>query len=58
MELKWAVAAMIGILLVVLCIWLVVIFIKWLDSLDWTFESAGRRAGRHGRKLRRPVDGG
>ncbi len=51
MELKWAVAAMIGILLVVLCIWLVVIFIKWLDSLDWTFESAGRRAGRHGEEI-------
>ena len=51
MELKWAVAAMIGILLVVLCIWLVVIFIKWLDPLDWTFESAGRRAGRHGEEI-------
>ena len=48
MELKWAVT---GILLVVLCIWLVIAFIKWLYSLDWTFESESRRAGRHGEKI-------
>ena len=51
MELKWAVAAIIGILLAVLCIWLAAIFIKWLSSLDWTFEPASRRAGRHGEEI-------
>lgn len=52
MELKWAVAAIIGILLAVLCIWLAAMFIiKWLSSLDWTFESASRRAGRHGEEI-------
>ncbi len=50
MELKWVVAA-IKILLVVLCIWLVALFIKWLYSLDWTFESASRRAGRRGEEI-------
>lgn len=48
MELKWAAAAMIGILLAVLCVCLAAVFIKWLSSLDWTFESASERAGRHG----------
>lgn len=58
MEVKWAVAVMIGILLAVLCIllavlciWLAAVFIKWLCSLDWTFESARERAGRHGEKI-------
>lgn len=51
MELKWAVAAMIGIPLAVLCIWLAAILIKWLSSLDWTFEPASRRAGRHGEEI-------
>ena len=51
MELKWAVIAVAGIWLAVLCIWLAVLFIKWLSSLDWTFESAGRRAGRHGEEI-------
>lgn len=51
MELKWAVAVIIGILLAVLCIWRAVIFIKWLSSLDWTFESASRRAGRYGEEI-------
>ncbi len=48
MELKWAVAAVTGILLAVLCICLAVVFIKWLYSLDRTSESASRSAGRHG----------
>lgn len=48
MELKWAVAAMIGTLLVILCIWLFGLFVKWLSSLEWTFESASRRAGKYG----------
>ncbi len=51
MELKWAMFAMIGILLAVLCIWLAAVFIKWLFSLEWTFESASRRAGRHGEEI-------
>ena len=51
MALKWAVTAIIAILPAVLCIWLVALFIKWLSSLDWTFESAGRRAGRHGEEI-------
>lgn len=51
MELKWAAAVIIGILLTVLCIWLIILFIKWLSSLDWTFESASRRAGRHGEEI-------
>ena len=51
MELKWAVAAMTGILSAALCIWLAAIFIKWLSSLDWTFESASRRAGRYGEEI-------
>ena len=51
MELKWAVVVIIGILLAVLCIWLAAIFIKWLSSLDWTFESASERAGRHGEEI-------
>lgn len=51
MELKWTVAAVTGLLLAVLCIWLAAVFIKWLSSLDWTFESASRRAGRHGEKI-------
>lgn len=51
MELKWAVTAMMGILLAALCIWLVAVFIKWLSSLDWTFESASKRAGRHGEEI-------
>lgn len=51
MDLKWAVTAIIGILLAVLCIWLAAVFIKWLFSSDWTFESASRRAGRHGEEI-------
>lgn len=51
MELTWAVAAMIGIPLAVLCIWLATMFIKSLSSLDWTFESASKRAGRHGEEI-------
>ena len=51
MELKWAVAIIIGILLAALCIWLAAMFIKWLSSLDWTFESASERAGRHGEEI-------
>lgn len=51
MEIKWAVFAMIGILLAVLCIWLAAMFIKWLSSLEWTFESASKRAGKHGEKI-------
>lgn len=51
MELKWAVAIIIGILLAVLCIWLAALFIKWLSSLDWTFESASERAGRRGEEI-------
>ena len=51
MELKWAVTAIIGILLAILCIWLAVAFIKWLSSLDWPFESASERAGRHGEEI-------
>ena len=51
MELKWAVTAIIGILLAVLCIWLAAVFIKWLYSLDWAFESASERAGRHGEEI-------
>ena len=51
MELKWAAAAMIGILLAVLCVCLAAVFIKWLSSLDWTFESASERAGRHGERI-------
>lgn len=51
MELKWAVTAIIGILLAILCIWLAAAFIKWLSSLDWTFESASERAGRHGEEI-------
>lgn len=51
MELKWAVTAIIGILLAILCIWLAAVFIKWLYSLDWTFESASERAGRHGEEI-------
>ncbi len=51
MELKWTVAIIIGILLAVLCIWLAAVFIKWLSSLDWTFESASERAGRHGEEI-------
>lgn len=47
MELKWAVAAMTEILSAALCIWLAAIFIKWLSSLDWTFESASRCADRY-----------
>lgn len=41
---KWAVAAIIGILLAA-------VFIKWLSSLDWTFESASERAGRRGEEI-------
>lgn len=44
MEIKWAVFAMIGILLAAM-------FIKWLSSLEWTFESASKRAGRYGEKI-------
>lgn len=51
MELKWAVAAMTGTLSAALCIWLAAIFIKWLSSLDWTFESASRCAGRYGEEI-------
>ena len=51
MELKWAVTAIIGILLAILCIWLAAAFIKWLSYLDWTFESASERAGRHGEEI-------
>lgn len=51
MKLTWEVVATIGILLVVLCICLVAVFIKWLSSLDWTYESASRRAGRHGEEI-------
>ncbi len=51
MELKWAVIAMTGILLAVLCIWLAAVFIKWLSSSDWTFESASKRAGRYGEEI-------
>jgi hypothetical protein len=51
MELKWAVAFMIGILLAVMCIWLAVVFIKWLYSQEWTFETASKRAGRHGEEF-------
>lgn len=51
MELIWATAAVAGILLAVLCIWLSALFIKWLSSLDWTFESASERAGRHGEEI-------
>lgn len=51
MELKWAVAIIIGILLAVLCIWLAAVLIKWLSSLDWTFESASERAGRNGEEI-------
>lgn len=51
MELKWVVAAVAGILLAVLCVWLAAVFIKWLSSLDWTFESASERAGRHGEEI-------
>lgn len=51
MELKWAAAVMAGILLAALCIWLFAMFVKWLSSQDWTFESASRRAGRHGEEI-------
>ena len=51
MELTWAVAAMIGIPLAVLCIWLAAMFLKRLSSLEWTFESASKRAGRHGEEI-------
>ena len=51
MELKWVVAAVAGILLAGLFICLAAVFIKWLFSLDWTFEPASRRAGRHGEKI-------
>lgn len=51
MELKWVVAAVAGILLAGLFICLAAVFIKWLSSLDWTFEPASRRAGRHGEKI-------
>lgn len=51
MELKWAAAAVAGILLAVLCVWLAALFIKWLSSLDWTFESASERSGRHGEEI-------
>ncbi len=51
MELKWAAVVTIGILLAVMCILLAVVFIIWLSSLDWTWESASRRAGRHGEKI-------
>lgn len=51
MELKWAAAAVAGILLAVLCVWLAALFIKWLSSLDWRFESASERAGRHGEEI-------
>ena len=51
MGLKWAVAAVAGILLAGLFICLAAVFIKWLSSLDWTFESASRRAGRHGEEI-------
>lgn len=51
MELKWAAAAVAGILLAVLCVWLTAVFIKWLSSLDWRFESASERAGRHGEEI-------
>lgn len=47
MEIKWAV----GILLTVLCIWLVTIFVKWLFSSGWTFESEKERAGRYGEEI-------
>lgn len=54
MELKWVVGAIIGILLAILCIWMAMVFIKWLSSLgslDWTFEPASRRAGRNGEEI-------
>lgn len=51
MELEWAMTVMMGILLIVLCIWLAAMLIKWLFSFDWTFESASRRAGRHGEEV-------
>lgn len=51
MELKWAAAAVVGVLLAVLCVWLAALLIKWLSSLDWTFESASERAGRHGEEI-------
>ncbi len=51
MELKWAAAAVAGILLAGLIICLAAVFIKWLSSLDWTFEPASRRAGRHGEEI-------
>ena len=41
----------IAILLIVVCISLFVAFIKWLFSLNWTFESASRRAGRQGEEI-------
>ena len=47
----WVVAVVAGILLAVLFIYLAVLFIKWPSSLDWTFESASRRAGRHGEEI-------
>lgn len=51
MEIKWAVTAMTGIFLVAFCICLAVALIKWLSSLEWTFESASERAGRHGEEI-------
>lgn len=51
MEIKWAVVAVAGILLAVLCICLAVVLIKWLSSLEWTFESASKRAGRRGEEI-------
>lgn len=57
MELTWAVAAATGILLAVLCIWLAAVFIKWLSSVDWTFESASERAGRCGEKIAAEIIG-
>ena len=51
MELKWAVTAVVGILLFGLFICLAAVFIKWLSSLDLTFEPASRRAGRYGEKI-------
>ncbi|MEY8393076.1 nuclease-related domain-containing protein [Lachnospiraceae bacterium 45-W7] len=51
MELKWIAAVMAGILLAALCIWLFAMFVKWLSSQDWTFETASRRAGRHGEEI-------
>ena len=51
MELNGVAIVVVGILLAVVCICLAALFIKWLYSLDWTFESASRRAGRHGEEI-------